>query len=197
MRLGLFGGTFDPPHVGHITVANAALVRLGLERVIFMPAGNPWLKTGTPVTEACHRVQMTRMATEHNPKFEVSEMETNRLGPSYTVETLRELNSMERGTRDLYLIVGLDALVEFDLWHNPSEILDLATLAGYRRLGFEDVPRRSLEVVRRGSSSDVSLIEGPLANISSTVVRERVSLGRSIARMVPCRVEEYILTTEL
>src|SRR5262245_37914490 len=127
-RVGLFGGTFDPPHLGHLVVAQWALDRLKLDRVVFMPSGTPPHKRGRPVTPAADRVAMTRLAVRGNRAFEVSTLEARRRGSSYTVDTLRALRARSGGTR-VFLLIGEDSLEQFHTWREPESILELATLA--------------------------------------------------------------------
>ena len=190
MKTGIFGGTFDPPHLGHALVAEQALWQLNLDRILFMPASNPWMKDRGRITEVDNRVEMTVLATEGNDKFVVSRMEADRAGPTYTADTLRELR--EQGEEELYLIVGLDALAEISLWHTPKYIVEMATIVGYPRDGFEKIPARQLDAVKEGASREVVLLTGPTVSISSTRVRAYVSKGHSVEGLVPAAVEEYI-----
>ena len=190
MKTGIFGGTFDPPHLGHALVAEQALWQLNLDRILFMPASNPWMKDRGRITEVDNRVEMTVLATEGNDKFVVSRMEADRAGPTYTADTLRELR--EQGEEEIYLIVGLDALAEISLWHTPEHIVEMATIVGYPRDGFEKIPARQLDAVKEGASREVVLLTGPTVSISSTRVRAYVSKGHSVEGLVPAAVEEYI-----
>ena len=126
-RIGLFGGTFDPPHLGHLVLAEWARMRLRLDRVVFMPAGTPPHKRGRRLTDAAHRLAMTRLAVRGNPAFVVSAFEARRAGPSFTVDTLRHLRGRQPGAR-FYLLMGADSLADFPTWHQPGEIARLATL---------------------------------------------------------------------
>ena len=190
MKTGIFGGTFDPPHLGHALVAEQALRQLNLDRILFMPASNPWMKDRERITEVDNRVEMTVLATEGNDKFVVSRMEADRAGPTYTADTLRELR--EQGEEEIYLIVGLDTLAEISLWHTPKYIVEMATIVGYPRDGFEKIPARQLDAVKEGASREVVLLTGPTVSISSTCVRAYVSKGHSVEGLVPAAVNEYI-----
>jgi len=133
-RIGLFGGTFDPPHLGHLALAEWARERLGLDHVLFVPAGRPPHKRGARLSSAAARVAMTRLAVRGNPAFRLSTIEVRRGGPSFTVDTLRALRARHAGAR-LFLIMGEDSLDDFATWREPAAIARLATLAVARRPG--------------------------------------------------------------
>ena len=185
-RLGLFGGTFDPPHVGHLVLAGWALEALGLERVLFVPAGQPPHKPGRRISPARHRLAMTRLAVRGNPRFGVSTLEIARPGPSFTVETLRRLARRHDG--ELHLLIGADSLDEFRLWHEPEAILGLARLAVAGRPGAGR--RATLTWARR--SPRVTWIGNPGVEVSSSLVRRRVGTGHSCRYLVPESVWRYI-----
>jgi nicotinate-nucleotide adenylyltransferase len=185
-RLGLFGGTFDPPHLGHLVLAERARDRLDLGRVLFMPTGVPPHKRRRTLTAATDRVEMVRRATRGNPAFRVSTLETRRRGASYTVETLRALASAHRGTR-LYLLVGEDSLEEFSTWHEPEAILSLATLVVAPRP--RSRARRSPPPEHRPAAI---WLDQPELDISSSAIRKRARTGGSIRYLVPDAVRRYI-----
>lgn len=191
-RIGLFGGTFDPPHLGHLVLAECARDRLGLDEVRFIPAGRPPHKPGTRLTPAARRVAMARLAVRGNPAFAVSTIETRRGGPSFTIETLREV-AAERPRARLYLIMGADSLDEFATWREPEGILRLATLAVAERPGAtaragRGAPRRRPP----GGRGAVAWLGNAEIAVSSSLVRERVRAGRSIRYLVPEAVARYI-----
>jgi len=193
-RLAMFGGTFDPPHVGHLALAEWARERLALDRVVFVPAGRPPHKRGPRVSSAAHRLAMTRLAVRRNPAFEVSTVELRASGPSYTVDTLRRLR--EEGENDWwFLLVGSDSLDEFPTWREPQAILDLATLAVARR------PSTSVETgppgLPPGFRGRVIALGNPLFEVSSTLVRRRARVGHSIRYLVPDAVAAYIVEHRL
>lgn len=190
MKVGIFGGTFDPPHLGHVLVAEEALRQLALDRILFMPAGNPWMKEREGITEVNKRVEMSVLAAEGKGKLIVSRLEADRAGPTYTTDTLLELR--EQGAEEMYLIVGLDTLSEISLWHTPEEIIEMATIVGYPRDGFEKIPAEQIEAVKEGASSEVVLLKGPHIRISSTLIRTYVSQGCPIDGLVPANVRDYI-----
>jgi nicotinate-nucleotide adenylyltransferase len=192
LKLGLFGGTFDPVHMGHLVVAEETRVRLGLDQVLFVPAGRPWFKADQAVSDARHRLAMVEMAIGGNPHFGLSDTEIRRPGASYTVDTLVELRDTHPGEIQVYVIAGLDALQEVDRWHRPLDVLALATLVGYARPGAQILARGAIDSLRSGASEEVVVIEGPLIGISSSEIRERVARGLSISYLVPEAVERYI-----
>ena len=180
-RVGVFGGTFDPPHLGHLALAEWARGRLGLSRVLFVPAGQPPHKRAGAVTAAKHRMAMTRLATRGNPAFVVSPIEAERKGPSFTVDTLRELKARERGAR-LVLLIGEDSLGEFSTWRDPDAILALATLAVAERPGSRI----------RGRRPPCVWLGNPRLEISSSTLRRRARTGHSLRYLVPETVIAYI-----
>ena len=189
MRLGVLGGTFDPVHVGHLVLAEEAREQLGLERVLFVPAGQPWRKAGRRISKGEDRLAMLRLATEDNPAFEVSDLEVARPGPSYTGETLASIRA-ERKDVEIYFIMGEDALADLPNWRDPDRIVELAMLAVARRPS--DSPEdRDLELMAIAPGREVWL-SMPRIDISSSEIRERVRKGLSVRYRVPDAVEVYI-----
>lgn len=181
-RLGLFGGTFDPPHLGHLALAEWARERLGLDRVLFVPAGIPPHKRRRAPSPARVREALTRLAVRGNPAFRVSALELGRDGPSFTVDTLRALRRRHPGVR-VFLLLGEDSLRDFPTWHDPRAIRALATLAVARRPGTARAPR-----ARRG----VVWLDNPGIALSSSAIRARARAGRSVRYLVPDPVAAYI-----
>ena len=182
-RIGLFGGTFDPPHLGHLLIAEWARERLRLDQVLFVPSGSPPDKRRRDLSSTTHRLAMTRRAVRGHPAFAVSTLESRRRGPSFTVDTLRALHRLHPGAR-LFLILGEDRLPGLGRWREPREIARLATLAVAARPGSaRSAAARGRRVVRLGNP--------PLA-ISSSAVRARARRGRSLRFQVPEAVERYI-----
>jgi nicotinate-nucleotide adenylyltransferase len=186
-RVGLFGGTFDPPHLGHLAIAEWAREQLRLDRVVFMPAGMPPHKRRRDLSSAAARVAMTRLAVRGNRHFTVSTLEVSRRGPSFTVDTLRSLKSRYRGAR-LYLLIGEDSLNDFGSWHEPGEILRRATLAVAIRPG---AGRRAR------AAREATWLENPGLHISSSAIRARVRAGHSARYLVPDPVARYIARNRL
>lgn len=184
------GGTFDPVHMGHLLLAECAREELGLERVVFMPAGRPWRKASREVSPAQHRVAMLRLAVGDNEAFEVSTMEVEREGPTYTVETLAEMRRRDPGAA-LYFIVGEDALADLPNWREPQRILELATVVVAARTG-EGPNLRQAEAMMPGLVAKAVWLRMPIIEISASGIRERIRLGLSIRYRVPATVEAYI-----
>jgi len=189
-KVGVLGGTFDPVHIGHLLLAESAREELGLERVVFMPAGRPWRKASREVSPAEHRLAMLRLAVAGNDAFEVSTIEVEREGPTYTVETLEELRRMDPGAA-LFFIVGEDALADLPNWREPQRILELATVAVAGRTA-EGPNLRQAEAMMPGLVARAVWLRMPIIEISATGIRERVRLGLSIRYRVPAAVEAYI-----
>jgi len=184
MRLGVMGGTFDPIHVGHLVAASEAGFLLGLDEVIFVPTGQPWQKGHRQVTAAPHRLTMCLRATADNPRFAVSCVDVDRPGPTYTVDTLRDLAAAHPGAH-LAFITGADALRGILTWRDADEVLRRAQLVGVTRPGHV--------LVDPGVGADrVTLIDVPALAISSTDIRDRVRRGAPIDYLVPAEVAEYI-----
>ncbi len=180
LRLGLFGGTFNPPHAGHVAVAQAAREQLALDRVLWMPSARPPHKT-VGVSPA-HRLAMTQLATSDWPDFDVSDLELRRAGRSFTADTLDALHALHPDAR-WWLILGEDSLASFPTWRDPDRIVALARLAVYRR--GEGAP------VGSPYAEYVDWIDAPRVDVSSTSLRERLSHGRSIAGQMHVAVADY------
>ena len=190
MRIGVFGGTFDPIHMGHLIVAEDARAALELDKILFIPAGQPWFKSYRQITEAHHRLAMVRLAVEGNPSFDVADIEIRRTGPSYTVDTLSELRVLYPDA-EFIVILGVDALREIDRWHQPRKLFELASVVGMARPGASLDPS-VLNAAIPGASSRMRLLDSVLIEISGTEVRQRTAEGRSIRYRVPAAVERYI-----
>lgn len=190
MRIGVFGGTFDPIHLGHLIVAEDARAALDLDKVLFIPAGQPWFKSYRQITESHHRLEMVKLAVEGNKLFDVSDIEIRRSGPSYTVDTLTELHEWYADA-EFIVILGIDALREIDRWHQPRNLFELASVVGMARPGASLDPS-VLNAAIPGASSRMRLLDSALIDISGTDIRQRVAAGRSIRYRVPAAVERYI-----
>ena len=190
VRIGVFGGTFDPIHMGHLVVAEDARAALGLDKVLFIPAGQPWFKSYRQITESHHRLAMVSLAVESNPHFDVSDIEIRRSGPSYTVDTLTELRE-QYGDAEFIVILGIDALREIDRWYQPRHLFEMASVVGMARPGATLDPS-VLNAAIPGASSRMQLVDSTLIDISGTEIRQRVAVGHSIRYRVPAAVERYI-----
>ena len=191
MRLGLLGGTFDPVHRGHLALARAARDELGLDEVLFLPAGQPWRKAGQMIASNEHRLAMLRRALEGEAAFQVSRLELERPGPSYTADTLEALRD-DRPEDELFFLLGEDALMDLPNWERPRRIPELARLAVARRA--DSSPEALEEAERRlpGLGERVVWLKMPAVAVSATEIRERVREGQPIGGLVPATVEEYI-----
>jgi nicotinate-nucleotide adenylyltransferase len=187
-RLGVMGGTFDPIHHGHLLTAEEAAVQFGLDEVVFVPTGRPWMKEARDVSPAEHRYLMTVVATASNPRFSVSRVEIDREGPTYTVDTLRSIGDAA-GDAELFFVTGADAMLEIFHWKDPEEILSLAHFIAATRPGY-DLTRFESEAPTR--HPNVSVMNIPALAISSTDIRARVHEGRPIRYLVPEGVKSYI-----
>jgi len=192
MDIGVLGGTFDPIHIGHLIIAEEARLRLGLSQVIFVPAGQPWLKEHRNFTPGEHRMEMLRLAIAPNPYFRVSTVDLERSGPSYTVDTLTDLRRELGQEANLYFILGVDAIAQLPTWREPQKIVELCHLVVAKRPGVRDLDLHSLERSIADIASRVIILDNPLIDISSSEIRKRVAEGKSIHGMVPEAVERYI-----
>ncbi len=191
LRLGILGGTFDPVHRGHLALGGAARDEVGLERVLFVPAGQPWRKADRQITSAEHRLAMLEQALEGEESFEVGTLELERGGPSYAADTLEALRR-ERPSDELFFILGEDALLDLPNWGRPGRILELAALLVARRAG---VARKAVEEEARrlpGLLDRAVWLKMPPVDVSGTEIRDKVRRGLSIASLVPQVVEAYI-----
>ncbi|MDN5748742.1 MAG: nicotinate-nucleotide adenylyltransferase [Pseudonocardia sp.] len=178
------GGTFDPIHHGHLVAASEVADRFGLDEVVFVPTGQPWQKGSHTVSPAEERYLMTVVATASNPRFSVSRVDLDRDGPTYTVDTLRDLRAAEPDAA-LFFITGADALGAILSWHKLDELFDLAHFVGVTRPGYELADAHLPD-------GAVTLVEVPAMAISSTDCRRRVAEGRPVWYLVPDGVVQYI-----
>jgi len=193
MRVGVLGGTFDPPHIGHLVAAEEARVQLKLGWVVFVPAGMPPHKLDEPVTPAVHRVEMITRAIASNPHFFVSLVDVGRPGPSYTVQMLQALREQWGAGTEMYFIMGMDSLADLPTWHKPEHLVELCRLAVVGRPGY-DVNMDELNAILPGIEKKVHYVNMPLLEVSSTDLVCRVQQGRPIRYYVPTEVEVYIRT---
>jgi nicotinate-nucleotide adenylyltransferase len=193
-RLGLLGGTFDPPHYGHLLAAQEAASQLGLERVLFLPAQQNPLKKGEVITGAEDRWEMVTRAIADNPLFEASRLDMDRPPPSYTVDLLRALAAPEC---DLFFLIGADILPDLPRWRSPAEILRLARLAAVNRPGSPWPDVDVLEAALPGARARIDVVNIPGVAISAGEMRDRVRAGRPIRYLTPTGVQEYIESRNL
>jgi nicotinate-nucleotide adenylyltransferase len=188
-RVGIFGGTFDPVHVAHVALAHAALSSLALDEVRWIPTGNPWQKP-RGITDAAHREAMVRLAIEGVPRFVLDRIEIERSGPSYTLDTVREL-AAARPSTEWVLVIGHDQYTSLHTWHDWQQLLSLVTLAVANRPG---PPAQPHPLVQAFPHRAVPL---PMLDISATDIRARVAAGQDISQLVPPQVARYIETNGL
>jgi nicotinate-nucleotide adenylyltransferase len=183
-RVGIMGGTFDPIHHGHLVAASEVATLFDLHEVIFVPTGEPWQKSQRRVSPAEHRYLMTVIATASNPHFWVSRVDIDRGGPTYTIDTIRDIGEQRPGA-DLFFITGADALAQILSWKDAEEALKLARFVGVTRPGY-DLSDDHLPI------DTVTLVDVPAMAISSSDCRERVSTRRPVWYLVPDGVVQYI-----
>jgi nicotinate-nucleotide adenylyltransferase len=203
VNIGVLGGTFDPIHIGHLVVAEEARTKLGFSEVLFVPAGQPWLKVNRNITPAAHRVEMVRRAIADNAHFKLCSLEIERPGPSYTVDTLMMLQEQLGSEASLFFILGRDTLDELSLWKEPQKLIQLCRLVV--------APRPVLSEVEGSGSKDLTHLESaipglldrvieldmPVIGISSSAIRQRIAQGLTIRYLVPDEVEKYIVEHKL
>ncbi len=192
MRIGILGGTFNPPHLGHLVCAQESHRELALDRVLFIPAATPPHKPVEAEPGAEHRLELCRLAIDGDQRFAVSDLELRRAGPSYTVDTLKEL-SVQSPTNELFLILGGDIAAGLPQWREPERVLELATVAIAQRRGTaRGTVQKALDQLKGGDRARFFAM--PRIGISSTMVRRRVRAGQPIRYFVPDGVLEYIET---
>jgi nicotinate-nucleotide adenylyltransferase len=189
-RIGVMGGTFDPIHHGHLVAASEVAQVFTLDEVVFVPTGQPWQKDDRKVSPSEDRYLMTVIATASNPRFSVSRIDIDRGGPTYTIDTLRDLRTERGDEAELFFITGADALAQIMSWQDVNELFTLAHFVGVTRPGHR--------LTGDGLPEDhVSLVEVPALAISSTDCRERVGRGEPIWYLVPDGIVQYIAKRRL
>ncbi len=195
MRVGVFGGSFDPVHFGHLFLAEYCREACELDEVLFIPAGQPPHKSGQRLTPPEHRLEMLRLAIANNPGFSISDVEIKRDGPSYTVDTLAELKE-QRPDANLFLLMGADMLADFPTWREPTRICELASLAVVARADQAALDWSVMDgVTTADRQAEFISVKMPRMDISSTEIRERVFAGMSIRYRTPDAVMDYIHAT--
>jgi nicotinate-nucleotide adenylyltransferase len=191
-RIGILGGTFDPPHIGHLWLATMAADAIGLDRVLFMPAAQPPHKGGRLITRTSDRVLMTRLAIAGDDAFEMTLIETQRPGPSYTIDSVDELMRTYGPETDLHLLMAADSLNTIDTWREPDALLERIEWVVGPRPGSPLPDRPALEDRFGANAARIHFLEGPSLDLSSTDIRRRVAAGHAIRYLVPRGVEELI-----
>lgn len=196
MRIGIYGGTFDPPHLGHLILAETAADTLALDRVLFVPAADPPHKAASTIrTPARHRYEMVTAAIRGNPRFALSRIDMDRPGPHYSVDMVRLLRDQQPDAA-FYFLIGGDSLRDLPTWSRPNELIALATLAVMRRPGSApdlNILERDIPGLRRR----VVWLDAPLIEISATQVAYQIAAGRSVRYRVPDSVRAYIAAHDL
>ncbi len=191
-KIGLFGGTFDPVHNGHLIISEYLWDLLELEEIWFIPAKKHPLKNNMGITPTAHRLEMLKLAVADNPHLKISEVETKRAGVSYTIDTLIELeNRMGGNPVRFYFFIGMDNVNDLHRWKSPDRILEKSQVVAFGRPGFE--PRKEAEKYL----ARIKFVHVPLLEISSTLIRKRISEGRSVRYLIPESVERYIHDKQL
>ncbi|RKY55103.1 MAG: nicotinic acid mononucleotide adenylyltransferase [Candidatus Neomarinimicrobiota bacterium] len=192
MSICLFGGTFDPPHIGHLIIAEFILSDLDVDKIYFIPSSIPPHKQASSYSSTSSRVEMLQIAIKGTPAFQISDIELNRPGVSYSIDTIKQIKSrMNLSKEELYFLIGSDSLVEFQSWMNPEEILSLAQVIVAPR------PLFTKDMVKPEFLEQVQFLNTPQIDISSSMIRERVYEGKSIRYLVLIKVEEYIKKNKL
>lgn len=190
-RVGLFGGTFDPPHIGHLILASEARSQLGLTRVLWTVTPDPPHKQDQTITPLRHRLAMVRLAIDDDPSFELSDIEQNRPGPHYTIDTIKLL-AKQNPVAEIVPILGGDSLNDLPTWHRPKEIVYAAHWVGVMRRPGEMTDLQALERELPGITSKVHYVDAPLLEIASREIRSRAAAGQPYRYYLPERVFEYI-----
>jgi nicotinate-nucleotide adenylyltransferase len=200
-RYGILGGTFDPPHIGHLALAQEAYVRLGLDRVWFVPTGTPPHKPGKPVSPAADRATMVALATDHDDRFGLDTIELDLAGPSYTVRTLELLRERWGADTWICLIMGWDMFAYLPQWRDPAGVVTAVdSLAAARRPGYDasgESDVASVAAAVPGLAEKLALLPGPLLDVSATGIRERVASGLPVRYLVLDSVRLYIEAHDL
>jgi len=194
MNIGVLGGTFDPIHIGHLKVAEEAAARLDLPRILFMPAGQPWLKLNNAnvISPLPHRLEMVRLGIDGNPRFKLSTLEIERSGPTYTVDTIAQLQSQLGAGDEIFFILGWDNLSQLPQWHKPERLIKMCRLVAVPRVDFPLPDLPALEKELPGISARVILFDKPRIDINASEIRRRAAEGLAISEFVPAPVERYI-----
>jgi len=197
MRLGILGGTFDPIHLGHLLMAEMAREALRLERVLFVPAGDPPHKQNLPITAAHHRRKMVELAIENNPHFELCLIDLERPGPHYSVDTVRLIRKQyDVSAEACFFIIGGDSLADLPIWHDPEKLVPLCRLAVAHRPGYQpDIS--DLEKIIPGLGIRLDWVQIPAVDFAASTIRARLKKRQSIRYQVPDSVWRYITQYKL
>lgn len=194
----LFGGTFNPPHRGHIEIAKQVSKKLGIEKIVLLPLGNPPHKVGSDVLDASHRVDMLKLAIKSEKNFKISLIEVNRKGYTYTIDTLREIQKKYGDTKKIYYLIGSDILEELTTWKDFREVFLICRFVVVARNGHaRELLAREVERLALVYKFDATIVDVDCINISSTDIRERIKKGYSLDKMISMEVLQYIINNNL
>lgn len=194
--IGIFGGTFDPPHLGHLILAAEACAQLGLDRVLWVLTPDPPHKQGRPITPLKHRLAMVRLALADAPEFELSTVDMDRQGPHFALDTVRIISNQNPGAKLVYLMGG-DSLRDLPLWHRPADFVEACYFIGVMRRPGDAIDLSSLETKFPGLTAKVHFVEAPLLEIAAHEIRARVAAGHPFRYFLPQAVYAYILEHNL
>ena len=197
MNVGILGGTFDPVHLGHLSIAESAIEQVSLDRVLFIPAGHPRLKQAEPAASMLDRLEMVRLAIADNPRFKVCDLEAHRPGPTYTVDTLTQLTAKLGSTSNLFFILGLDVLGQLDRWKDPARVLELCQILVSDRPGEQQFDWADFYYRVPEAEGRVLTINAPSIDVSATELRRKAAAGENLAGETPKLVAEYIIEQRL
>ena len=192
MKIGILGGTFDPIHLGHLAVAAETCRCLKLDRLVFLPAGQPYFKQLNTITPAEQRLLMLDLAISGEPVYSISKLEIERQGPSYAVDSVSRMKEDLAADDELFFIMGWDSLMSLPLWYEALRLIQLCKIVASPRPGFPQPDISQIDAKLPGLTQRAIVLERPLIDISSTEIRRRVQEGLSIHDMVPAEVEKYI-----
>ncbi|MDF2839438.1 MAG: nicotinate (nicotinamide) nucleotide adenylyltransferase [Clostridia bacterium] len=193
LKYAIMGGTFDPIHFGHLSAAEEVRVRLNCQKVIFIPSGKPPHKKEYEVSDSIHRYAMTLLAMSTNPNFEISDIEINRKGYTYTLDTIKQLREIYGKEVELLFITGADAVLEIETWYKVDELLKICSFAAVTRPGYDKTKlEQKLHELQSKYNGELHIVDVPGLSISSTDLRKRIMEGTSLRYLVPEAVEEYI-----
>lgn len=196
--IGIMGGTFDPIHYGHLVIAEAVRSKYNMDKVIFVPSGHPPHKNNELVSNSMDRYKMTELATKTNRYFEMSSIEIDRPGKSYTYDTIKDFQK-KFPDYDLFFITGADAIKEITTWHRYQELLDICHFVAATRPGYtlDNLKNKELNMLTASQLKNIDIVEVPGIDVSSTDIKRRVNLKQPIKYLLPEIVEEYINKNEL
>jgi nicotinate-nucleotide adenylyltransferase len=197
MKVGVLGGTFDPVHFGHLRIAEEAQRRIDMDTILFIPAGQPWIKINRNITPAVHRVKMIELAIDFESCFEMSTIEIERKGPSYTVDTMAILQEKMGVNAELFFILGWDSLVDMVRWKEPAKLVKICRPVAVTRANVCRSDLRKLEDSIPGIIDRTIILDMPPIDISSSDIRRRAATGLSLEDLVPIVVAEYIAMHDL